>query len=489
MNRKSEKNKILSGFLWKFVERISSQGVSFVLSVILARLLMPEEYGLVAMINIFIVFANVFVTSGFTSALIQKKDADDLDFSTIFYCTLIMSFVMYGIIYVTSPYIAAFYRMPDLCLLTRVYALSLIITSYQTVQQAYISRHLLFKKTFVATFFGTLLSGIIGVIMAYKGFGVWALVVQYIGNIVFNMFILMLIIPWHPQLFFSWMRAKTLMDYGSKILASSLVSAIYREIRQLIVGKVYSPGDLGMYNRGNNLPSLIYNNMDVAIRSVLFPAMSNYSDNPERVKQMLRRGIKVSSYVTFFFLTLMATASEPLIRVLLTEKWIDSVPYMQVFCVSYMFLTISNYNLEAIKAIGKGKEILKLEVFKKPVFLIVIIIAAHFSVLAVVLTSPFNSFYAMFMNMKPTRNYLDYSFKDQLADLLPATLLAIALFLMTWPLTLLNWNDFIIMTLQIIVGLFVYIGLSRVFKVESYEYVKNILVDVYITKIKKRWQQ
>ncbi len=482
----SEKNEILGGMIWKFVERISSQGVSFVLSVILARLLMPEEYGLVAMINIFIVFANVFVTSGFTSALIQKKDADDIDFSTIFYCTLVTSILMYGIIYLVSPVIASFYNMPELCLLTRVYALSLVITSYQTIQQAYISRHLLFKKTFVSTFIGTLVSGCIGVAMAYNGFGVWALVVQYISNIILNMLVLMRIIPWHPQLVFSWSRAKYLMDYGSKILASSLVSTMYKEIRQLIIGKMYSPADLGFYNRGNHLPSLVNTNMDITIRSVLFPAMSNYSDNPKKVCLMLRRGVKTSSYIIFFFLTLMATASEPLIKILLTDKWIRCVPYMQIFCISYMFLVISGYNIEAIKAIGKSQEVLKLETLKKPIFLIVILIAAQFGVFAVVLTSPFNSFYAMLMNMKPTRIYLGYSFKQQVGDILPATLLALALFISTWPLTLLACNEFIIMTLQFIVGSFVYVGLSKVFDVESYRYVKDTVIDIYKTKIHRK---
>lgn len=482
----SDRNKILNGFVWKFAERISSQGASFVLSVILARLLMPEEYGLVAMINVFIVLANVFVTSGFSSSLIQNKDADDLDFSTIFYCTLTTSILIYGIIYVVSPYIADFYNMPALCSLLRVYALLLIITSYQTIQQAYISRHMLFKKTFVPTFIGTLLSGVIGVVMAYNGFGVWSLVVQSISNIFINMLMLMKIIPWHPKLFFSWTRAKVLMSYGSKILAGSLISAIYKEIRQFIIGKMYSPVDLGLYNRGNNLPSLINTNMDITIRSVLFPAMSNYSDNPERVKQILRRGIKTSSYISFFFLTLMAATAEPLVKILLTEKWINCVPYMQVFCISYMFLGIAGYNVEAIKAIGKSKEVLKLEVFKKPVFLIVILIAAQFSVFAVVLTSPFNSFYAMAMNMKPTKQCLNYNLKEQIDDLLPATLLAIALAITTLPLTLLEWNDFVILGLQIVIGICVYVSLSQVFKVASYAYVKSTIMDIYNKKIERR---
>ena len=478
-NKNSDRNKILGGFVWKFAERSSSQGVTFLISVILARLLMPQEYGLVAMINIFIVFANVFVTSGFTASLIQKKDADELVFSTILYCTLTMSVLMYGIIYLCAPAIAAFYNMPDLVILTRVYSLSLILTSYQTIQQAYVSRHMLFKKTFVSTFCGNIISGIIGIVLAYSGLGVWALIGQYISNILINMFTLMYIIPWKPQMIFSLARAKGLMSYGSKILMSQLVSVTYKELSQLIIGKMYTPADLGLYNRGSHLPKLVNTNMDITIRSVLFPAMSNHSDNPERVKQLLRRGIRTSSYLAFFFLTLLATASEPIVKILLTDKWIESVPYMQIFCIYYMFLVISGYNVQAVKAIGKSNEVLKLEVFKKPLFLIVVFLAAQHSIMAVALVSPLNALYAMAMNMGPSRRCLGYSFKEQMSDLQASSLLALAVFVATWPFTLLNMNEFLVMFLQLIVGFMVFIGLSKIFKVDSYIYVKTTLVDFH----------
>lgn len=478
MAKRKDRDAIFSGMVWKFAERVSAQLVSFVLSIILARILLPEEYGLVAMINVFIVFANVFVTSGFTSALIQKKDADDLDFSTIFYCTLVVSIAMYGLIFIGSPYIASFYNMPDLTLLTRVYALSLIITSYQTVQQAYISRHMLFKKTFVATFAGTLLSGVIGIVMAYTGYGVWSLVVQYISNIVINMFVLMGIIPWRPKLIFSWSRAKELMNYGSKILASTLVGTIYKEIRQLVIGKFYTPTDLAMYNRGSHMPHLVTNNLDLTIRSVLFPAMSNHSDDPERVKQMLRRSLKTTAYITFFFLTLMAVASEPLVRVLLTDKWINCVPYMQILCFSNMVVTLSGANLEALKAIGKSDEVLKLEVYKKPLFLIVVLLSVKISVMAVVLTMPLNAIFALALNMGPTKKYFNYSRRRQIMDLVPYFLLVIAVIVTTLPLTYLPLNDFIIMGLQVVVATVVYLVLSIAFKIESYGYCKQVVFDI-----------
>lgn len=485
MPNSSDKEKVISGITWKLAERMSSQGMTFILSIILARLLMPSQYGIVAMINIFIIFANVFISAGFSSSLIQKKDADDLDFSTIFYCTLTIAILMYGIMYVCAPFIADFYGMPELSLLTRVFSITLIISSYQTVQNAYISRHMIFKKNFYATSVGTLISGIIGVTMAYKGFGVWALVVQQISNRIINTLTLFSFVKWKPMLIFSWQRARSLMDYGSKILASTLVSTIYKEVRQLIIGAVYSPADLALYNRGAHYPGLVTTNLDSTLRSVLFPAMSNHSDDLPRVKNMLRKAIKNSSYITFFFLTLLAVASAPLIHLMLTDKWMGCVPYMQIFCFSFMIQTVSVSNLQALKAIGKSNEVLKLELFKKPAFLILVLAAVPFGVKAIVCTSPINALYALYMNMGPTKKHLNYSRTEQLKDLLPGFLLAGAMALCTLPLAFLPINDFAIMGLQVIVAFTMYLMLSKRFKIEAYYYCKKSLIEFYSKKRKR----
>lgn len=311
--------------------------------------------------------------------------------------------------------------------------------------------------------------------MAYMGLGVWALVSQSLLANIFNMLTLMFIIPWHPKLMFSWERAKTLMGFGSNILLSTLISTLYKEIRQLIIGKMYKPADLGFYNRGMSLPHLISNNVDMSIRSVLFPAMSNYNDKPEELKRILRRGIKTSSYITFFFFTLLATTSKPLIILLLTEKWLPCVQYMQIFCISNMFIIISRYNIQAIKALGEGKEVVKLEVLKKPIFLLVILAAAKYGVFVIALTSPFNSLYAMAMNMKPTRKLLNYSFKEQINDIIPATFIALIIAIATIPFTFLNFNSYLIFILQITTGILTFVIVSKVFKIDSYDYILNTI--------------
>lgn len=486
MAKSKDRDKILGGFVWKFAERMSSQGVSFIISIVLARILMPEQYGVIAMIQVFIAIANVFVTSGFTASLIQKKDADELDFSTIFYCTLSTSIVMYAILFFSAPLIASFYKMPELTILTRVFGLSLIITSYQTVQQAYVSRHMIFRKNFYATTVATVLSGIIGVIMAYKGFGVWALVAQTLLSIAFNTLTLMAIVPWKPKLIFSWDRARSLMSYGSKILASTLVNTIYKEFNQLIIGKFYTASDLALYNRGRHMPHLVVTNMDTTIRSVLFPAMSNYSDDAERIKSMLRRGIRTGSYISFFCLTLLAVCSKPIVLILLTEKWAACIPYMQIYCLSQMFMMMSGYNLQALKALGKSDEVLKLEVFKKPVFIIVIFIAASISVKAVVWATVVNSIYALAMNLGPTRRNFDYTLKQQIMDLLPASVLCLLVYAAALPLTYLDLNNFLMLFLQVIVAAAVYIGASILFKVDSFYYCRNMIKDIFNKKIRKK---
>lgn len=481
----SDRNKIIGGMAWKLAERLSNQGVTFVVSIVLARLLTPAEYGVIAMMNVFIVIANVFVVAGFNTSLIQKKDADKLDFSTVFYCTLVMSILVYGVMFFAAPFIAKYYNMPEMTILTRVFSVSLIIHSYQAVQSAYVSRHMIFKSNFVASLIANVISGVIGILMAYYGYGVWALVSQHLAASLLGTIALGFIVKWHPSLLFSWERAKSLMDYGSKILGSTLVNTVYKEIRQLLIGLYYTPADLALYNRGSQIPQLVTTNLDNSLRSVLFPAMANHSDDLPRVKQMLRRSIMTTSYVTYFCLTLLAVASEPIIRVLLTDKWIESVPYMQILCVSYMIMTVSSTNLQALKAIGKSNEVLKLELFKKPAFLVVIFLSLPFGVKVVAMTSILNALYALYTNMGPTAKCLDYSRKEQIQDLVPGFFLAGAMALLTWPLTFLPLNDFIILALQVIVAIASYVAISMLFKVEAFFYCKNIVKDLYKKKRKK----
>ena len=268
------KNRVITGFFWKFGEQISSQLVSFVLSIILARLLVPRDYGIVALVQVFITIAQVFVTSGFGNALIQKKDADETDFLTIFYLSELMSVIVYVILFIAAPWISAFYNSPELTPVLRVFALQLPLSAFNGIQQAYISKHLMFKKVFISTTIAAIMSGIVGVVLAYFGLGVWALVWQALSSTIFVSATLAMQVKWHPQLKFSWKAGKPLVSFGWKVLVSSLLGQFFNQLRSLILGKFYTTTDLAFYNRGQKFPDLITTNIDGTVSTVLFPTLA-----------------------------------------------------------------------------------------------------------------------------------------------------------------------------------------------------------------------
>lgn len=479
-------HSVLSNFLWKLAERISSQGVSFIVSIALARLLLPEQFGVIAMIYIFIAIANCFIVSGFSSSLIQKKDADSLDFSTILYCSLVISTILYILIYYGSPAISKFYNEPLLEKVTRVYALTLFLSAYNSVQQAWVSRHMKFKLFFYSTLSGNIVSGVVGIALAFKGYGVWALVAQAISSQVINSVVLALIIEWHPKLEFSYRRAKPLMSYGWKILGSSLISTIYFEIRKLLIGKFYTADDLAYYDRGNHIPEIVAGNVDSSLGQVLFPALSNYSDNPSKVKELTRKSLKITSFILFFLMTMLVVVAEPLIRFLLTDKWIDCVPFFQMMCVAKMLQTVSNANLQSFKAVGRSDVVLKLEVIKKPVGFLLIFLSFKISVFAIALTTPIYGMYSAFVNMSSNKKVLGYTVNEQLKDLKPAFMLSLGMLLVAYPISFFHFSSLSLLIIQSIICIIFYFGLAKTLKVDSFFYCKNLIEKQIINK---KWKQ
>lgn len=484
MTSSNERKTILSGLLWKFSERISGQVVSFVLSIILARILMPEDYGTVAMVQLFIIFANVFINSGLGTALIQKKDADEIDFSTMFYCSLILSAGLYAITYLTAPLVANFFKLENLVPIIRIYGLILFLNAFNSIQSAYASRHMLFKKFFYSSLSGTTLSGIIGIALAYHGFGVWALVIQAISSTFFNTIILNYTIKWRPKLLFSKDRAKKMFSFSWKILCADLIGTTFNEIRQILIGRFYAPADLAFYNRGKHFAQLIAHNVDSTISAVLFPAIANHSDNLEQVKSMTRRSISVTSYVLYFCMFMLAIIAKPLVQVVLTDKWIEAATYLQIICMAHLFGSISITNLQTLKAIGRSDEVLKLEILKKPVYLLLILISVPFGVKALVLTMPIYSLYALFVNMTPNKKILNYSKIEQIKDLAPATLLSLSMVATVYPISLVIQNPYILLFVQVFSCCALYVLLSQLFKVQSYLYCKSLILEHLLNRNK-----
>lgn len=467
----SNKNKVVSNMIWRFAERCGAQGVAFIVSLVLARLLDPETYGIVALVTVFTAILQVFVDSGMANALIQKKNADDLDFSTAFYFNLTVCIVLYLGMFFAAPLIADFYNMPDLTPVVRVLSLTIVVSGVKNVQQAYVSRHLKFKLFFFATLGGTVGAAIIGIIMAYCGMGVWALVTQQLFNVILDTIILWITVKWRPKAMFSMERLKGLFGYGWKLLVSGLLDTVYNNVRQLIIGKFYSSADLAFFNKGKQFPNLIITNINTSIDSVLLPVISTAQDDLTRVKAMTRKAIKTSSFVIWPLVMGMAACAEPIVRILLTDKWLPCVFYLQIFCFTYGFWPVHTANLNAIKAVGRSDIFLKLEIQKKIIGVISILVALPFGVQAIAiaygLTSPINAL----INSRPNRSLLNYGYREQIIDMLPSMLLSgfmgVVVYFMNW----ININIYLLLLLQVIVGVAIYVGGAYIFKFESLSYI------------------
>lgn len=463
------KKKTISNLMWRFAERCGAQGVSFIVSIILARLLAPDIYGTVALITVITTILQVFVDSGMGNALIQKKNADDLDYSTVFYFNFVVCIILYAGMFFAAPSIATFYEMPELTPLVRVISLTLVISGIKNIQQAYVSKHLLFKKFFYATIGGTVLSAILGITMAYLGFGCWALVVQQLSNAMIDTSILWITMEWRPKWMFSFERLKGLLSYGWKLLVSSLLDTVYNNMRQLIIGKFYTSSELAFYNKGKQFPSLIVMNINSSIDSVLLPIMSQEQDNSTRIKSMTRKAIRTSSYIMWPLMIGLAIVAEPLISLILTDKWLPCVPYLRIFCFTYALWPIHTANLNAIKAMGRSDMFLKLEIIKKVLGVISIVATLPFGVFAIALGYMVTGPLSAAVNAFPNRRLLNYSFKEQCTDLLPFFLMSGIMGVIIWPVQYLALHKIVIIALQVLVGGFVYIVESKILHVDVFE--------------------
>lgn len=467
--------KIVSGMVWRFGEKITAQLVSFIVSIVLARLLMPDDYGVVAIVNIFIVIAEIFVSSGLGTSLIQKINADEIDFSTIFWANLVFSLVLYGVMFFLSPVIAGFYNMPLLTPLLRVFSLRLPISAVNSIQNAFVSRRMEFKKFFFATIIGTIISAVVGIIMAYRGFGAWALVAQYLTNSAIDTIVLFLTIKWRPHFVFSFQRAKPLVSYGWKILATDLIGTIFNQLNALIVGKRYTSSDLAYYTQGKKIPDLLNNNIGGTLSAVLFPAMSQTSDK-NQIIEMRRKSLKLLEYIILPMMVGLMVVADNLIEVLLTDKWSLAVPYLRITCIAAIIGILGTTLIQEIKAIGRSDVTLKIELMKKPVYLVIAIIAMQFGVEAIAWTLVIDEIIALSFNVYPVRKYIGFDLKTHLLDALPSFTMSLIMGLLVYGEGLLIENNLICLIVQVLTGGFVYLGLSVLTKNESFLYLKNTLL-------------
>lgn len=469
------KQKVVSNLIWRFMERFGSQLVSFVVQIVLARMLAPSVFGTVAKVTIITSILLVFVDSGMANSLIQKKDPDDLDFSSVFFFNLAFCLVLYAGLFAAAPAIARFYKDAQITAIIRVLGLTVVVAGVKNVQQAYVSKTLQFKRFFFATLGGTLLSAVVGIAMVYAGFGVWAIVAQQLTNVTVNTGILWLTVGWKPKLMFSFARLKGLLSYGWKLLVSGLLDTVYNKLREILIAVFYTDADLAFYNRGMTYPNLLVENINASIDSVLLPVLSAEQEHKEQVRNMTRRAIRISTYVMMPLMMGLAVCAEPLIRLLLTEKWLPCVPYLRIFCFSYAFYPLHTANLNAIKAMGRSDLFLKLEIIKKVIGVAVLAVTLPYGVYAMALSLLFTSVLSQLINSWPNAKLLGYSYAKQLKDMLPAILLSIVMGLVVYPISFFGWSDWLTLPVQVIVGAAVYIAGSVVFKLDSFNYLLSIL--------------
>lgn len=471
-------NQILSNFIWRFAERCGAQLVTFIVSIVLARILAPEDYGQIALITVFTTIMQVFVDSGLGTALIQKKDADDLDFSSVFYFNFAVCLILYVVMFVAAPFIAGFYNNSSLTPIIRVISLTIVISGVKGIQQSYVSRYMLFKRFFYATLGGTIFSAFLGIGLAYAGFGLWAIVAQQLSNTTIDTLILWLTVKWRPKKMFSWERLRGLLSFGWKMLASSLLDTIYTNIRSLIIGKMYSSADLAYYNQGEKFPNVIASNINTSIDSVLLPTMASVQDNPEQVKSMTRRAIKTSTYILAPFMMGMAFCATPIVRLVLTDKWLFCVPFLRIFCITYMFYPIHTANLNAIKAMGRSDLFLKLEIAKKAVGMILLLSTMWFGVMAMAYSLLVSSVLSQIINSWPNKKLLNYGYLEQLKDIFPGIALAVVMGFCVNMVGLFHLSNVVTLLIQISLGAVIYVSASSVLHLESYEYLIGMIRSV-----------
>lgn len=466
---------ILSNLIWKFAERICAQVITLIVSIVLARCLLPEDYGLISMVNVFITIADVFVTMGLGQALIQKNGADELDFSSIFYANILLSILLYGILFFSAPYIARFYGQELLNSVIRVMGIRLIVASINTVQHAYVSKHMMFRKYFWSTLFGTILSGVVGIIMAYCGMGVWALVAQYMTNSCVDTIVLFFTVDWRPKKMFSFKRVKILLSYGWKLLFEGVSNTVVTQLRNLIIGKVYTSSDLAYYTKGQQFPSLIINNIAVSISSVLFPAMSKINNDLQQVKSVMRKSIKISSYILFPLLCGFAMIGRPFVSLVLTDKWLDCVPFLQLFCMNCIMMVGMYPRHEAMKSIGRSDVYMNEHIVYRIFDVVILLLVLRKGPMAIMASTLIGAMLLTIILAYTSKKYTDYKFHEQLYDIKNSILLTIVMVVIVYLISFININQYLIMFIQIIVGMTVYILLSILFKVSEMNVILNVI--------------
>lgn len=479
----SLRGKTLRGAGWSFVDNIANYGISFFVSLVLARLLTPQEYGLIGIILLFIAVFNTIVDSGFSNALIRKKDVKEVDYNTVFIVNMVVSLLLFVICYFSAPYIALFFNEPQLIPLTQVMGIIVVINAFAIIQRTILVKKIDFKTQTKISFISSVASGVIGIGMALADMGVWSLVGQQISRQLLSTLLLWLWGSWRPRLQFSLDSFKKQFGFGSKLLVSSLIDTVWREIYQVVIGKYYSAAALGQYTRAKQFGDIFSSNLTNVVQRVTYPVLSSVQDDKEKLKQGYRKIIKVTMFVAFVCMLMLAAISRPMIEVLIGYQWAEAAEMLPILCFNMMQYPLHAINLNMLQVQGRSDLFLRLEIIKKFIAVIPLCLGIFVGIYWMLWGSVIASLFAYFINSYYSGKYLSYTSLMQLKDILPSFVVAAISSIIVYAVSYMPLSSYIILPLQLAIGLMVLAVLNEMFKIEEYKEIKKIFQSA-ITKIR-----
>lgn len=474
MQEKGLRNTTIKGVGWSFTDSILSQGITFLVGIVLARMLSPEEYGLLGILMIFIVISESIVNSGLSSALIRKQGATEKDFSTVFITNLVLSFVMYGVLFVCAPLISHFFEKSQLTILLRVMGVIVIINALSLVPLTKLTRKVDFMTIAICSFVSAIASGAIGIYMAFEGYGVWALVGQQMTRQTVNTIALWIANKWLPKLQFSVESFKELWGFGWKLLVSGLINTIWNEIYKVVIGKCYSPATLGQYTQAHFYSDLFSRNMTSIIQRVSYPVLSKMQDEKERLKEAYRQVIKITMLVTFVLMFGLAGCAKQFIFVLIGEQWLPCVGYLQILCFSMALYPLHAINLNMLQVQGRSDLFLKLEIIKKCIAVIPLLLGIFIDIYWMLLGSVVVGWIAYYLNALYSGSYLHYTVWMQIRDIMPSMLMALGMAIIVFLIGLLPLSAYVLLPIQIVVGAVIVFITCEIIQLDEFLQIKNI---------------
>ena len=468
-----EKATVVKSLIYKFTERFAVKGLGLLITIVLARILAPELFGQIALLTVFINLSLVLIEGGLSTALVQSKEVSERDYSTVFYITLALSAVMIVVLHLAAPLIARYYRIDALIKPLRGYSFALLVMAFNSIQVARLQREMRFREMMLCNLSATVGSGIVGIYMAMRGYGLWALVVYYVAQIVVSSLAMLLVLRWFPRERFSMESARRLYSFGVKILGATFITTLYGDIRPLVIGYKFSAGDLAYYDRGQRFSNTVSINLDHALQSVMFPVLSRMQDDPVQMRGMLRRTRMLGAFITFPVLLGMAAVAEPMVRLLLTDTWLPSVVFIEILCVAEAQMPLTSTNLVAIKSMGRSDVLMKLTIVRVALMLTVLLVSvlAFDSVKAITVGYLISAWLDTLVTSIPVQRLLDYPVASAFRDIGKTTLSAAAMALAVYALGLLKLPLALGLLLQVLLGIALYIALNLALKNESMRYI------------------